>query len=96
MLVPTGAPQKPGQDRKGLLNINAGIAKNIVEACAKFCPNDLIVIHVNSVMPVMCKLWEKMRLNPSKLLGITTWIVLCANKSLVHPSMTLRCPHWRP
>jgi len=36
VLVPAGVPRKPGQDRKDLLNINAGIAKNIVEACAKY------------------------------------------------------------
>merc|ERR1712107_477877 len=54
VLVPAGVPRKPGQDRKDLLNINAGIAKNIVEACAKFCPDAvvaLIVNPVNSVVP---------------------------------------------
>merc|ERR1712039_957199 len=42
VLVPAGMPR------------NAGIAKNIVEACAKYCPNavlGLIVNPVNSVVP---------------------------------------------
>merc|ERR1719240_2404055 len=39
VLVPAGVPRKPGQDRKDLLNINAGIAKGTVEAVAKHCPN---------------------------------------------------------
>merc|ERR1711874_505542 len=75
VLVPVGVPRKPGQDRKDLLNINAGIAKNIVEACAKYCPNAvvaLIVNPVNSVVPAMCELWIKKGLNPNKIVGVTT------------------------
>merc|ERR1719229_1052805 len=37
VLVPAGMPRKPGMTRADLLGVNAGIAKNIVEACAKFC-----------------------------------------------------------
>ncbi|CAK0793467.1 unnamed protein product [Prorocentrum cordatum] len=47
VLIPAGVPRKPGQDRKDLLNINAGIAKNIVEACAKFCPDAVVALIVN-------------------------------------------------
>jgi len=75
VLVPAGVPRKPGQDRKDLLNINAGIAKNIVEACAKYCPEAvvaLIVNPVNSVVPAMCELWKKKGLNPKKIVGVTT------------------------
>merc|ERR1711920_39986 len=83
VLVPAGVPRKPGQDRKDLLNINAGIAKNIVEACAKFCPNavlGLIVNPVNSVVPAMCELWKKKGLDPKKIVGISTLDVVRANK----------------
>jgi len=83
VLVPAGVPRKPGQDRKDLLNINAGIAKNIVEACAKYCPNAvvaLIVNPVNSVVPAMCELWKKKGLNPAKIVGVTTLDVVRANK----------------
>lgn len=83
VLVPAGVPRKPGQDRKDLLNINAGIAKNVVEACAKFCPEAvvaLIVNPVNSVVPAMCELWKKKGLKPSKILGITSLDILRANK----------------
>jgi len=83
VLVPAGVPRKPGQDRKDLLNTNAGIAKNIVEACAKFCPDaviGLIVNPVNSVVPAMCELWKKKGLNPCKIVGVTTLDVLRANK----------------
>merc|ERR550525_972850 len=58
VLVPAGVPRKPGQDRKDLINTNAGIAKGTVEACAKHCPNavlGLIVNPVNSAVPAMRK-----------------------------------------
>mmetsp|Transcript_136841 Transcript_136841/g.324230 ORF Transcript_136841/g.324230 Transcript_136841/m.324230 type:complete len:337 (-) Transcript_136841:54-1064(-) len=83
VLVPAGVPRKPGQDRKDLLNINAGIAKNIVEACAKHCPEavvGLIVNPVNSVVPAMCELWKKKGLNPAKIVGVTTLDVVRADK----------------
>eukprot|EP00448_Togula_jolla_P016047 CAMPEP_0170575864 /NCGR_PEP_ID=MMETSP0224-20130122/4090_1 /TAXON_ID=285029 /ORGANISM="Togula jolla, Strain CCCM 725" /LENGTH=335 /DNA_ID=CAMNT_0010898675 /DNA_START=72 /DNA_END=1079 /DNA_ORIENTATION=- len=83
VLVPAGVPRKPGQDRKDLLNINAGIAKNIVEACAKFCPKAvvaLIVNPVNSVVPAMCEMWKKKGLEPSRIVGVTTLDCVRANK----------------
>merc|ERR1712070_775991 len=64
-------------------NINAGIAKGTVEACAKHCPNAvvaLIVNPVNSVVPAMCELWKKAGLNPKKIVGITTLDCVRANK----------------
>merc|ERR1711865_289812 len=83
VLIPAGVPRKPGQDRKDLLNINAGIAKNIVEACAKFCPQAivaLIVNPVNSVVPAMAELWAKKGLDPMKIVGVTTLDCVRANK----------------
>merc|ERR1719386_31992 len=83
VLLPAGVPRKPGQDRKDLLNINAGIAKNIVEACAKFCPQAvvaLIVNPVNSVVPAMAELWARKGLNPMKIVGVTTLDCVRAEK----------------
>merc|ERR1740130_1537440 len=83
VLVPACVPRKPGQDRKDLLNINAGIAKGTVEACAKHCPDAviaLIVNPVNSVVPAMCELWKKKGLKSGKIVGISTLDVVRANK----------------
>merc|ERR1712019_329962 len=83
VLVPAGVPRKPGQDRKDLLDINCGIAKGTVEACAKFCPNavlGLIVNPVNSVVPAMCEMWKNAGLDPKKIVGISTLDVVRANK----------------
>merc|ERR1719359_1018450 len=83
VLVPAGVPRKPGQTRNELLGINADIAKGIVEACAKFCPQailGLIVNPVNSVVPAMATLWEKAGLDPMHVVGVTTLDCVRANK----------------
>jgi len=83
VLVPAGMPRKPGMTRADLLGVNAGIAKNIVEACAKFCPDavlGLIVNPVNSVVPAMCELYTKAGLDPKKICGVTSLDIVRANK----------------
>jgi len=83
VLVPAGMPRKPGQTRDDLFKINADIAKGIVEACAKFCPDamlGMIVNPVNSVVPAMAELYKKKGLDPMKIVGITTLDVVRANK----------------
>merc|ERR550514_2313791 len=69
--------------RADLFKVNAGIAKGIVEACAKYCPNavlGLIVNPVNSVVPAMCELWKKKGLDPKKIVGVTSLDGVRANK----------------
>merc|ERR1740121_2415757 len=83
VLVPAGMPRKPGQTRDDLFKINAGIAQEVVEACAKYCPNAvvaLIVNPVNSVVPAMAELYKKKGLDPKKIVGVTTLDVVRANK----------------
>lgn len=38
VIIPAGVPRKPGMTRDDLFNINAGIVKGLVAACAKHCP----------------------------------------------------------
>merc|ERR1712066_400125 len=83
VLVPAGLPRKPGMTRADLLGINAGIAKGIVEACGKYCPDavlGLIVNPVNSVVPAMCELYKKKGLDHKKICGVTTLDCVRANK----------------
>jgi len=83
VIVPAGLPRKPGMTRADLLGINAGIAKGIVEACGKHCPNAivaLIVNPVNSIVPAMCELYKKKGLDPKKVVGVTTLDCVRANK----------------
>eukprot|EP00933_Yihiella_yeosuensis_P016860 TRINITY_DN1425_c0_g3_i2.p1 TRINITY_DN1425_c0_g3~~TRINITY_DN1425_c0_g3_i2.p1 ORF type:complete len:417 (-),score=146.92 TRINITY_DN1425_c0_g3_i2:264-1514(-) len=83
VLVPAGMPRKPGQTRDDLFKINADIAKGIVEACAKYCPDavlGMIVNPVNSVVPAMAELYKKKGLDHKKIVGISTLDVVRANK----------------
>lgn len=83
VLVPAGIPRKPGMTRDDLFKVNCGIAKGIVDACVKYCPEAiiaLIVNPVNSVVPAMTELWKKAGLNPKKIVGITTLDIVRANK----------------
>merc|ERR1719401_2910315 len=83
VLVPAGVPRKPGMTRDDLFKTNAGIAKGIVEACAKFCPQAvlaLIVNPVNSIVPAMAELYKKKGLDPMKIVGVTTLDCVRANK----------------
>merc|ERR1712012_303668 len=83
VLVPAGVPRKPGMTRDDLFKVNADIAKGIVEACAKYCPQavlGMIVNPVNSVVPAMAELYKKKGLDPMKIVGITTLDVVRANK----------------
>jgi len=83
VLVPAGVPRKPGMTRDDLFAINAGIAKGLVEACAKYCPDaviGLIVNPVNSIVPAMAELYKKKGLNPLNIVGVTTLDIVRANK----------------
>merc|ERR1719265_652347 len=69
--------------RDDLFKTNAGIAQEIVEAAAKYCPNavlGLIVNPVNSIVPAMAELYKKQGLDPLKVIGVTTLDVVRANK----------------
>mmetsp|Transcript_38966 Transcript_38966/g.121362 ORF Transcript_38966/g.121362 Transcript_38966/m.121362 type:complete len:360 (+) Transcript_38966:1-1080(+) len=82
VLIPAGVPSK-GRSRSDLLKINANIAKSIVEACARFCPEavvGLIVNPLNSVVPAMARLYEKAGLDPLRICGVTTLDAVRANK----------------
>lgn len=83
VLIPAGVPRKPGQTRDDLFAINAGIAKGLVEACAKHCPQavlGIIVNPVNSVVPAMGEFYAKKGLDPLKIVGVTTLDTVRANK----------------
>merc|ERR1711865_105136 len=78
-----GMPRKPGMTRDDLFKVNADIAKGIVEACAKYCPNAIlcmIVNPVNSVVPAVAELYKKKGLDPKKIVGVTTLDCVRANK----------------
>merc|ERR1719214_525664 len=69
--------------RDDLFAKNADIAKGIVEACAKFCPEALLLLivnPVNSIVPAMAELYKKKGLDHRKIVGVTTLDCVRANK----------------
>lgn len=95
VLVPAGMPRKPGMTRDDLFKVNAGIAKGIAEACAKYCPDAvlaLIVNPVNSIVPAIAELYKKKGLDPMKVVGVTTLDCVRANKFVA--TMTGKNPNF--
>jgi malate dehydrogenase len=80
VLIPAGVPRKPGMDRSDLFNINAGIVKNLIDACADNCPKACIAIitnPVNTTVPIAAEaLKAKGVYDKNKLFGITTLDVI--------------------
>ena len=63
--------------------IITGIVKNLIEACAKFCPDAVLAIisnPVNSTVPIAAEILKKRGVyDPKKLCGVTTLDVCRAN-----------------
>jgi len=82
VIIPAGVPRKPGMTRDDLFNINAGIVKGLVEACAKYCPKAALLIisnPVNSTVPIAAEVLKKAGVfDPKKLFGVTTLDVVRA------------------
>jgi len=83
VIIPAGVPRKPGMTRDDLFAINAGIVKNLAEACAKNCPKALINIisnPVNSTVPIATEVFKKAGCyDPKKIFGVTTLDIVRAN-----------------
>jgi malate dehydrogenase len=53
VIITSGLPRKPGMTREELLNINAGIVRDVATAAAKQSPNAVFIIFANP-MDAMC------------------------------------------
>ncbi|KAI7836927.1 hypothetical protein COHA_009259 [Chlorella ohadii] len=83
VVIPAGVPRKPGMTRDDLFNINAGIVKTLVEACAQHCPGAILNIisnPVNSTVPIAAEVLKKAGVyDKRKVMGVTTLDVVRAN-----------------
>ncbi|KAK7487961.1 hypothetical protein BaRGS_00020862 [Batillaria attramentaria] len=52
VIIPAGVPRKPGMTRDDLFNTNAGIVRDLVDACAEVCPKAMIGVITNPVSVV--------------------------------------------
>ena len=83
VIIPAGVPRKPGMTRDDLFSINAGIVKNLCEACTKNCPKAILNIisnPVNSTVPIASEVYKKAGVyDPKKIFGVTTLDVVRSN-----------------
>lgn len=83
VVIPAGVPRKPGMTRDDLFNTNASIVRDLVDACAKFCPQSMICIisnPVNSTVPIASEVLKSRGVyDPRRVFGVTTLDVVRAN-----------------
>ncbi|KDO21451.1 malate dehydrogenase [Saprolegnia parasitica CBS 223.65] len=83
VVIPAGVPRKPGMTRDDLFNTNASIVQSLASACAKYCPEAMMLIianPVNSTVPIVAETFKKAGVyNPKRLFGVTTLDVVRAN-----------------
>jgi len=76
VIIPAGIPRKPGMTRDDLFKINAGIVKDLVTGCAKYCPKAFILIisnPVNSTVPIAAEVLKEHKVFDAKrLFGVTS------------------------
>jgi malate dehydrogenase len=86
VVIPAGVPRKPGMTRDDLFNTNASIVRNLIQACAKSCPDAALLIisnPVNSTVPIAAEVLKKAGVyNPKKLFGVTT-LDVCRARTFV-------------
>jgi malate dehydrogenase len=82
VLIPAGMARKPGMSRADLFNVNAGIAKSVIEKVATVCPGALVAIitnPVNTLVPIAAEIMKKAGVyDKRKLFGVTALDVLRA------------------
>ena len=83
VLISAGVARKPGMDRSDLFNINAGIVKTLIGACADTCPKALIGIITNPVNTTVAIAAEVLKAkgvyDPARLFGVTTLDIIRSN-----------------
>lgn len=83
VVIPAGVPRKPGMTRDDLFNTNASIVQNLAEACARNCPDAMLLIitnPVNSTVPIAAETFKKAGCyNPRRMFGVTTLDVVRSN-----------------
>jgi len=82
VVIPAGVPRKPGMSRDDLFAVNAGIVRDLIEACAISCPKALISIitnPVNSIVPLAAEILKKHGIyDERRLFGVSTLDVVRA------------------
>jgi malate dehydrogenase len=58
VVVTAGLPRKPGMSRDDLVQVNAGIVKNVAENIKKFAPNAIVIVVSNPLDAMVYAMWK--------------------------------------
>ncbi|ESP00992.1 hypothetical protein LOTGIDRAFT_225558 [Lottia gigantea] len=79
VLIPAGVPRKPGMTRDDLFNTNAGIVRDLADACSRVCPKAMLGIitnPVNSTVPIAFEMYKRNGIKEQdaakRIFGVTT------------------------
>lgn len=82
VLIAAGIARKPGMERSDLFKFNAGIIVDLVQHCARVCPQALLAIitnPVNSMVPIAAEVLRKAGVyDARRLFGLTSLDVVRA------------------
>ncbi|RYE12262.1 MAG: malate dehydrogenase [Rickettsiales bacterium] len=70
IIVTAGVPRRPGMSRDDLLNINAGIIKQVAENIAKYAPNAFVIVITNPLDAMVWVMGEVSKLPSNKIVGM--------------------------
>jgi malate dehydrogenase len=69
VIVTAGLPRKPGMSRDDLVQVNAGIVKNVAENIKKHAPNAIVIVVSNPLDAMVYAMWKVTGFHHSKVIG---------------------------
>lgn len=69
VVITAGLPRKPGMSRDDLVQVNAGIVKNVSENVKKYAPNSIIIVVSNPLDAMVYVAWKTTGFPAHRVLG---------------------------
>ncbi len=69
VVITAGLPRKPGMSRDDLVQVNAGIVKNVAENVKKYAPNAIVIVVSNPLDAMVYVAWKVTGFHHSKVMG---------------------------
>ena len=70
VVITSGLPRKPGMSRDDLIEVNAGIVKNVTENIVKYSPNTIIIVVSNPLDVMTYQSYAVANLPRTKVMGM--------------------------
>jgi malate dehydrogenase len=70
VVITSGLPRKPGMSRDDLIEVNAGIVKNVTENIIKYSPNTIIIVVSNPLDVMTYQSYAAANLPRTKVMGM--------------------------